>query len=72
MLTSPNSKEFEDQAWDEYNDICAIKTFNRTNNAIGEVSENQIQINKRECLQCVRSTRRVWSVACTVRVKTLF
>lgn len=28
------SSEFEDQRWDPYNDICAVKTFQRTNNAV--------------------------------------
>lgn len=29
-----DSSEFEDQRWDPYNDICAVKTFQRTNNAV--------------------------------------
>lgn len=31
------SSEFEDQKWDQYNDLCAIKTFHRTENAVGKV-----------------------------------
>eukprot|EP00904_Undaria_pinnatifida_P002571 jgi/Undpi1/12314/HiC_scaffold_5.g01990.m1 len=30
------SKQFEDQTWDEYNDVCSMKTFNRTDNAISK------------------------------------
>ncbi len=28
------STEFEDQKWDPYSDICAVKTFKRTKNAV--------------------------------------
>lgn len=34
----PSSHEFEDQDWDEYDDICTLKIFNRTDNAVGKVS----------------------------------
>lgn len=33
-ITNILSSEFEDQRWDPYNDICAVKTFQRTNNAV--------------------------------------
>ncbi|CAM9913168.1 unnamed protein product [Ectocarpus fasciculatus] len=33
-ITNILSTEFEDQRWDPYNDICAIKTFQRTNRAV--------------------------------------
>eukprot|EP00903_Cladosiphon_okamuranus_P014134 g13135.t1 len=33
-ITNILSSEFEDQKWDPYNDICAIKSFQRTNNAV--------------------------------------
>lgn len=32
-----DSNEFEDQKWDPYSDICAIKAFQRTNNAVKKV-----------------------------------
>lgn len=32
------SKEFEDQSWNPYDDICAIKTFDRTSNPVKKVS----------------------------------
>lgn len=34
MVFMLDSSEFEDQKWDPYNDICAVKTFQRTNNAV--------------------------------------
>eukprot|EP00904_Undaria_pinnatifida_P002573 jgi/Undpi1/12316/HiC_scaffold_5.g01992.m1 len=46
-ITNVLSKEFEDQAWDEYNDICAIKTFNRTNNAIGEDADSHLGVDQK-------------------------
>eukprot|EP00752_Nemacystus_decipiens_P003494 g3227.t1 len=33
-ITNILSSEFEDQRWDPYNDICAVKTFQRTNNPV--------------------------------------
>lgn len=36
-LTCSCSNEFEDQNWDPYNDICAVKSFTRTTNAIKKV-----------------------------------
>ncbi|CAN0224179.1 unnamed protein product [Ectocarpus sp. 6 AP-2014] len=33
-VTNILSTEFEDQRWDPYDDICAIKTFQRTNRAV--------------------------------------
>ena len=41
LLTSPDSKQFEDQTWDEYNDVCSVKTFNRTDNAVSKVKLNR-------------------------------
>lgn len=35
-----SSHEFEDQDWDEYNDICTLKIFNRTENAVAKVFPN--------------------------------
>ncbi|CAM9160347.1 unnamed protein product [Ectocarpus sp. 6 AP-2014] len=35
-ITNVLSHEFEDQDWDEYDDICTLKIFNRTDNAIGK------------------------------------
>eukprot|EP00752_Nemacystus_decipiens_P008514 g7603.t1 len=35
-ITNVLSHEFEDQNWDEYNDICTLKIFNRTENAVGK------------------------------------
>lgn len=32
------SKEFEDQSWNPYNDICAIKKFDRTGNPVRKVN----------------------------------
>lgn len=34
-----SSDEFEHQDWDEYDDICTLKIFNRTDNAVGKVSK---------------------------------
>lgn len=34
-----HSKEFEDQNWNPYNDICAIKAFRRTNNPVRKVHD---------------------------------
>ncbi|CAM9157892.1 unnamed protein product [Scytosiphon promiscuus] len=33
-ITNILSHEFEDQDWDEYKDICTLKIFNRTENAV--------------------------------------
>ncbi|CAM9747545.1 unnamed protein product [Pylaiella littoralis] len=33
-ITNILSNEFEDQKWDPYSDVCAVKTFQRTNNAV--------------------------------------
>eukprot|EP00903_Cladosiphon_okamuranus_P006469 g6329.t1 len=35
-ITNILSHEFEDQDWDEYKDICTLKIFNRTENAVGK------------------------------------
>ena len=34
-----NSNEFEDQKWDPYNDVCAVKSFQRTKNAVKKVRQ---------------------------------
>ena len=34
-----NSNEFEDQKWDPYNDICSVKAFQRTKNAVKKVRQ---------------------------------
>ena len=36
-----NSTAFEDQKWDPYNDICAVKAFQRTKNAVKKVRQLQ-------------------------------
>ncbi|CAM9622675.1 unnamed protein product, partial [Ectocarpus sp. 8 AP-2014] len=36
-ITNVLSHEFEDQDWDEYDDICTLKIFNRTDNAVGKI-----------------------------------
>lgn len=32
-----NSNEFEDQKWDPYDDVCVVKAFQRTKNAVKKV-----------------------------------
>eukprot|EP00904_Undaria_pinnatifida_P002572 jgi/Undpi1/12315/HiC_scaffold_5.g01991.m1 len=46
-ITDILSKEFEDQTWDEYNDICSIKTFNRTDKAVGKDDDSFFGINQK-------------------------
>lgn len=46
-ITDVLSKEFEDQTWDEYNDICAVKKFKRTSNAIGKDDDSFFGIDQK-------------------------
>lgn len=41
------SNEFEDQKWDPYNDICAVKTFQRTNNAVKKDNDKFLGYDKK-------------------------
>ncbi|CAN0101125.1 unnamed protein product [Pylaiella littoralis] len=41
-ITDVLSHEFEDQSWDEYNDICTLKIFNRTKNTIAEDDDSRL------------------------------
>lgn len=38
VMTVRTSNEFEDQKWNTDNDICTIKSFNRTTNRVKKVA----------------------------------